>query len=340
MPTVVYVANADSRDISVAHFDAAAGTLTEVQRAAAPGTIGPLALHPARTRLYAALRSEPFRAVTFAIAPGTGAIAPLATAPLPDNMCYISPDRRGRFLFGASYSGDRISINPIGPDGLMDGRPVQVLATDPHPHSIVADPTNRYVLVPCLGGDAILQFVFDETTGRIAPNPAAARAEVGRKAGPRHLVFHPNGRLAYGTNELDATAGAYRFDASTGTLTPVGTRTLLPPGFEGTPPFAAADLHVTPDGRHLYASERVSNRLTGFQIDAESGALAPAGSVPVETKPRGFNIDPRGRYLLAVGQVSNQMTIYAIDADSGTLTPHRRYPMGRNPHWVEIVDIA
>jgi len=262
-----------------------------------------------------------------------------STVPLPDNMAYVSTDPAGRFLFGASYSGDKIAVNSIGRNGLVDARPAQVLATRPHPHSIVTDPAGRFLFVPCLGGDAILQYEFDGRAGRLTPNRVASVATKAN-AGPRHLVFHPTGRFAYCTNELDATVGAYRVDAGAGTLTALGVQSLLPPGFVGPAPFASADVHVTPDGRYLYASERMSNRLAAFRIDGNTGMPAPAGGFPTEEKPRGFNIDPAGRYLLAVGQASNHLTCYTIDADSGRLTARHRYPMGRNPHWVEIVEIG
>jgi len=113
----------------------------------------------------------------------------------------------------------------------------------------------------------------------------------------------------------------------------------LPPEFEGRPPFAAADLHITPDGRFLYASERASHTLAGFAIDARSGTLASIGNFPTEQQPRSFNIDPRGRYLLAFGQMSNSMTSYAINQETGALIPQHRFGMGKNPNWVEIIGI-
>jgi 6-phosphogluconolactonase len=111
----------------------------------------------------------------------------------------------------------------------------------------------------------------------------------------------------------------------------------LPPGFAGKP--WAADIHVSPDGRFLYASERTSSTLSGFAIDTASGRLTPIGHWPTETQPRGFAIDPGGRYLLSVGQLSNSLTAYAIDAASGALAPLNRYPIGANPNWVEIVEL-
>src|SRR5207244_1252157 len=158
-----------------------------------------------------------------------GTLTPLATAPLPDNTAYLSTDGTGRFLFGASDSGDAISVQAIGEQGVVQARPVQVIPTPPHPHSIVVDPSNRYLFVPSLGGDRILQFRFDQTTGRLAPNTLPF-VEAAKGAGPRHIVFHPGGRFAYATNELDATVAAYRLDAA-GTLLPAGPAPALPPDF-------------------------------------------------------------------------------------------------------------
>ena len=338
MPTVVYIACADTREIHVGHLDNATGTVEVIQKAVVPGLVMPLAVSPNRRFVYACLRSEPYSVATLAIDSDLGTLRLAATAPLPDSMAYISTDKTGRFLFGASYSGDRISVNPIDADGRVEAEPEQMLRTASHPHSILTDASNGFLFVPCLGEDMILQYRFDPPTGRLSPNAPPA-AEAKRKAGPRHLVFHPHGRFAYCTNELDATVGSYRFDQATGTLTPIGTVSLLPEGHQGRPPFAAADIHVTPDGRYLYASERASNTLSALRIDPASGAAARVQNVPTEDQPRGFQIDPRGRYLLAVGQVSNQMTSYAIDAGTGRLTPRHRYPVGRNPNWIEVVNL-
>ncbi|HKX16475.1 MAG TPA: beta-propeller fold lactonase family protein [bacterium] len=338
MPTVVYIACADTREIHVGHLDNAAGTMRVIQKAVMPGVVMPLAVSPNRRLLYACLRSEPFSVATLAIESAAGTLRLLRTAALPDNMAYISTDTTGRFLFGASYSGDRISVSPIDTRGQVEAEPAQILRTASHPHSILTDASNRYLFVPCLGNDVILQYRFDPAAGRLSPNAPPA-AEASMHAGPRHLVFDPHDRFAYCTNELDATVGAYRFDPAAGTLTPIGTASLLPEGHQGSPPFAAADIHVRPDGRYLYASERASNTLSTFRIDPASGAAVRVQNLPTEDKPRGFQIDPAGRFLLAVGQVSNQLTSYAIHPDTGWLTPRHRYPMGRNPNWVEIVNL-
>jgi len=333
---VVYVSNADSAEIYVMRLDGVTGAATLEQQVPVTGAAGPLAISPSRRFLYAAIRSQPFRAVSLAIDPVNGRLRLLSTVPLPDNMAYISVDRTGRFLLSASYSGNQISINPIDAHGLVDARPVQVTPTPPRPHAILTDPTNRHLFVPSLGGDVILQFRFDPATGRATPNvPGSTAARAG--AGPRHFTFHPSQRFAYCTNELDASVTGYRYDATMGSLALIGTETLLPPDFRATGPFAAADVHVTPNGRYLYATERASHTISAFQVDEQDGNLAPIDHFPTEQQPRGFNIDPRGRFLLAVGQKSNRMSLYTIGETTGALALHQRYPMGRAPHWVEIL---
>ena len=111
----------------------------------------------------------------------------------------------------------------------------------------------------------------------------------------------------------------------------------LPPGFSGKP--WGADMHLTPDGRFLYTSERTSSTLAAFRVDPHSGRLTPLHWFPTVAQPRAFNIDPSGAYLLSSGQLSNSVRVYSIDAASGELTPLGEYPGGKNPTWVEIVQL-
>jgi 6-phosphogluconolactonase len=129
----------------------------------------------------------------------------------------------------------------------------------------------------------------------------------------------------------------FDFDAGAGQLNEKQAVSALPPDFQGKP--SAADIHITPDGKFLYASERTSSTLACFKIDPANDMLSPVGSVPTEKQPRGFNIDPSGRYLLAAGQLSHGLSSYRIDLESGKLTKLKEYPMGRNPNWIEIVDL-
>jgi 6-phosphogluconolactonase len=336
--TFVYVGNADSQEVGVLELKSN-GDLTPVETKAVPGPAKPgsslpLAVSPDKKRLYAGLRNEPYSVVTFGIDARTGKLTPLGSGPLADSMAYVATDRSGKFLLSASYGGNKVTVNPIGPDGIAQPAQ-QIMATEPNAHCIVADPSNRYVLHTSLGGDLVYVEKFDAKTGKLAPSDPP-NVSVKAKAGPRHLVFAPKGKFVYLLNELDASIYVFPWDAETGTLKKeVQVATSLPNGFDGKP--WAADIHLTPDGKFLYASERTTSTLAAFRVDPNTGMLTSIDSYPTEKQPRGFSIDPTGRYLLAVGQLSNSMTSYAIDKATGKLTKLKEYPMGKNPNWVEIV---
>jgi 6-phosphogluconolactonase len=335
--TFVYVGNAESNEVWVLALDRQGGDLTVVDKVVIPGitkpgSSTPMAVSPDRRILYVGTRGEPKIVAGFAIDPATGRLKHLASGPLPDSMAYISTDRTGRYLLGASYPGNKVTVSPIGPPGMVRA-PQQILPDHPKAHAILADAGNRHVLVPTLGNDKVNQFDLDPTTGRLSPATPPS-VSVKEKAGPRHFVFHPNGRLVYVIGELDGFVYVFDYDAARGQLKLKQSVSALPPDFQGKP--AAADLHVTPDGRFLYGSERTSSTLAGFRVNPD-GTLIAIGSVATEKQPRGFNIDPTGRFLLAVGQISHALSSYRIDPGTGKLTKLKEYPMGQNPNWVEIL---
>jgi 6-phosphogluconolactonase len=257
--TVVYVSNAGSKEVSVLAMDRDSGELTLIEQTAVPGTDKPsptsmpLAVTPDHRFLYAALRSEPFCVSSFAIDRGTGRLKHLAVAPLADSMAYIVTDRTGRFLLSASYPGSKLTINRIDANGQVEGETTQIIPTQPKAHCILIDPTNKYCYATSLGGDIIMQWKFDPATGILSPNtPPAIATKPGN--GPRHLAFHPSRRFHYLLTETTARIAAYAIDPGSGTLTDIEIVDTLPAEFKEQP--AAADLHVTPNGRFIYGSER------------------------------------------------------------------------------------
>jgi 6-phosphogluconolactonase len=353
--TFVYVSNAEDGEIA-AYAMQPDGTLRALARTQVAKTVMPMALSPNRRLLYAASRSKPYTAHVYAIDRGTGALKALSSAPLAESFPYISLDRNGRFLFGASYGGHLVSVNAVGGDGRVLPEPLQVIPVGRNAHSILVDASNRFVYVPNLGTDQIFQFVFDEKSGRLASNtPAVAQMRQG--TGPRHFVFSPDNRFVYLLSELVATVTTLSLDPKTGLLAEVSSATALPPdsklvpgaprgavGAPGGPPprntdndIWAADLHLTPDGKFLYASERTSSTLAAFSVDAASGKLSYLSSTPTERQPRGFAIDPGGRFLVAAGEKSETLSVYAIDRASGALKLVHKAPAGKGANWVEIV---
>ena len=120
--TFVYVSNAQDGNIDAYTMDKRSGALTPIGKAEAGKLVMPMAVSPNKKLLYAAIRSAPFQVITYAINPETGALTQKATAPIPDSMPYVSVDRTGRFLFTASYGGDKIAVSPISESGLVEAR--------------------------------------------------------------------------------------------------------------------------------------------------------------------------------------------------------------------------
>ena len=334
----LYSGNAGTLDIGIFESDLTTGALTPVGATPLPGFEGPcyslpLTVTDDRRFLFAAVRKAPWTVCGFSIDARSGALAHVGSAPLADNVCYLSTDRTGRFLFSASYQGAKIAINRI--EGGTPAPPHQVIATDPKSHSIQTDASNRFALSACLGGDKMYQWRFDETSGLLSPNDAPFVA-THRGAGPRHFVFHPRGDVVFLLNELDGSISVFDYDAASGQLTKRDVVT----AFErpaGKPTMSTADLHVTPDGRILYATSRQTNTIARFRI-AVRGDLAFLGHTPTEPSPRGFAITNDGRWLYCAGQKSNRIAAYSVDPDDGDLLQIGAWPTGVDPNWIEIVD--
>jgi 6-phosphogluconolactonase len=338
--TYVYVSNAESNDIYVLRMDSQTGELRLLETVMIPGIVKsgmsvPLAVSPDKRFLFAATRGEPQSVVTFAIDQQSGKLKHRGSGPLSDSMPYIATDRTGRFLFAASYPGHKLTISPVNAQGIVQSQKY-VWNDFTNAHAILPDAKNRYVLATTLGGDALNVFRFDAATGKIDPHDPPA-VVMKPKTGPRHFIFHPKGRFVYVLGELDATIHVFDWDARKGHLKEKQFISALLPGTAGR--IAAADLHITPDGKFLYSSERTSNTLAGFKVNSSDGTLSLIEFIATETQPRSFAIDSRGQYLFVVGQRSHQLTSYRIDSAAGKLSKLKQYPVGKNPSWLEIVDL-
>jgi 6-phosphogluconolactonase len=213
--------------------------------------------------------------------------------------------------------------------------------------------------VPTLGSDQMFQFTFDARSGRLSSNTPAV-AQMQAMTGPRHFVTSADNKFLYALSELLATVTTFALDGKTGLLTEIGSASGLPPDTKlvlGTPRVAvgapnaapprnrdrdiwAADIHLTPDGKFLYISERTGSTLGAFSVNAQSGKLNYLASTPTETQPRGFAIDPKGRFLVAAGEKSDTISVYAIEQASGALSLLQKYPGGKGANWVEIVSFG
>jgi len=350
--TYVYVSNAEDGNIGT-YVLQADGALQPGARVSAGSVVMPMAVSPDKRFLYAAIRSKPFAVMAYSIDKKTGELTKLGGAPLAESYPYIAVDRTGRVLLGASYGGHQVGVNAIGKDGRVS-EPKQVIPTARNAHSIVVDQSNRYAFVPHLGTDQIFQFKLEAGNGRLVSNtPAVVQMKAG--TGPRHIVVSRDNRFAYLLNELTGTVTTLSLDAKTGLLTEQGSVSVLPADTKLVPgaprgPVApgvtprdvstdiwASDLHLTPDGRFLYAAERTSSSLGAFSVDTASGKLTFLSSTPTEKQPRGFAIDPKGRYMVVSGEKSETISAYVINQADGALTLLKQYPTGKGSNWVEIV---
>jgi 6-phosphogluconolactonase len=351
--TFVYVSNAEDGNIGMYTLQAD-GTLQPGPRVDAGKPVMPMSVSPDKRFLYAAVRAKPFTVVTYAIDSKTGALKQLATAPLAESFPYIAIDKTGRYLLGASYGGHLVSVNAVDKDGKVS-EPIQVIPTARNAHAIITDKTNRHVFVPHLGTDQVFQFRLDATTGKLTANTPPT-VQMKAMTGPRHIIMSPDNKFAYLLNELVATVTTLSLDEATGLLTEVSSASALPAdsklvpgaprGAVGAPGQAprdtsndiwASDLHVTPDGKFLYAAERTSSSIGAFRVDTATGKLTYLSSTPTEKQPRGFRIAPNGRHMVVSGEKSDTISVYEIDGASGALTLLQKYPTGKGSNWVEIV---
>lgn len=339
--TFMYVGSSDSQDITVLSLDPKSGALAPVATVAVPGPAKPggslpLAVSPDKKFLFAGLRSEPFSVATFAIDPKSGKLTHVGSGPLEGSMAYISTDKSGKYLFAASYPQHKVTVSPIGANGVV-GATQQTVPTEQNAHAIVTDSTNKYVFHTSLGGDLVYQQKFDAKTGKLTPNDPPS-VKVNSKAGARHIAFSPSNKFAYLVNELDATVYVFPYDPAKGTMKKeVQIISAMPKGSTVKP--WAADIHLTPDGKFLYASERTTSTLAAYSVDPAKGTLTLIDNFPTEKQPRAFAIDPTGKYLFAVGEQSHSLTSYAIDPKSGKLTKLKDMPAGKKPNWIEIVTL-
>ena len=367
--TLVYVSNAQDGEIASYALDSKTGALTSLGKTKAGKNVMPMAISPNKKVLYVSVRSEPFTVISYAIDPATGALAQKSSAPLPDSMAYISTDSTGRFLFAASYCGHKISVSPIGANGLVEAPAALVIETGRNAHAIIADRTNKFVYATNLGSGQIMQFRFDAKTGKLTPNtPPLIKARADH--GPRHMRISSDNKFMYLLSELSGHVAQFAIDQSNGTLREIDSVTSVPadagliPGLppvlpaptvapaataatpapaapkpDDRPKIWAADLQLTPNGKFLYATERTTSKIALFTVAPRTGKLTYVANFPTEKQPRGISIDSTSNYLIASGEKSDKLAVYKIDPKTGKLSEVGKYPAGNGANWIEILDL-
>jgi len=350
-PLNVYIGTDTSKGVSKgiyqSHFDTTKGQLTPPVLAAATLRPSFLAITPvgqARRSLYAvnAINDPAATATTFLIDPKTGALRQTGQVPSGGaGPAYISVDSSGHSAFVANYSGSSVASYRIQPDGTLSQPvdridfkdrqkfgalgPVSARQDIPHPHSATISPDNRFLLVCDLGTDHITVFLIHPETGQLSSPHTFTNDHPG--CGPRHVVFHPNGRWVYGINEIDSTVDHYLWTATrfadtpegllVNTNTPVKTIAANFPADKNT----AAELGISSDGLFLYASNRGEDSLVVFSIAPKRGKLDFVQRISCGGKtPRHFTIDPTNQWILCGNQDSATITIFRRDSATGKLS--------------------
>lgn len=322
-----------SKGIALTRFDAGAGSFGRVTVAAELPNPTFQTLHPNRRVLYSVseVRDATGRhggsVHAFAIDGYSGGLTFLNSQSSEGaGPCHVSVDGTGRFVMTANYASGGAAVFPveragrIGPaSGVVQhtgSGPNPKRQQGPHAHSITPSPDNRLALVADLGLDRVMIYRLDAVTGKLAPaTPPYAPVPPGH--GPRHVAFHPTLPMLYVVNEMGNTVTAFSVNKPDCTLREEQTITTLPAGFEEEN--TGADIHVHPNGRFLYSSNRGHDSIAQFSIGAD-GRLTPAGWHPTLGRcPRNFALDPTGAWLLAAHQESDTVVLFRVDASTGAL---------------------
>ncbi len=295
-----------------------------------------LTLHPRLPLLYAVnavpeIDGHDGGAVSaFAVDPETGGLTFLnRQSSCGAGPCHVSIEQTCRYVIAANYSSGSVAILPIEQDGSVGPATdwVQHVGSSvnpdrqagPHGHSFTPDPANRFALACDLGLDQLLVYGLDLENGKLPPaDPPFGTVTPG--AGPRHLDFHPNGRVVYVINEIGNTVTVFAYDQKSGALSELQTIPTLPPDFTETS--HTADIHVHPSGKFVYGSNRGHDSIVIYAVNEADGTLSLVGyQSTLGEVPRNFVIDPTSTYLLAANQDTDSIVTFRIDNETGALTP-------------------
>ncbi len=242
--------------------------------------------------------------------------------------CYIAEDKSSKWVTVANYSSGSLTAIPVNADGSL-GAPAQLIQhkgsgtvkdrqDKPHVHSTVFSPDQHFLFVADLGLDKEFVYHFSPDKKQPLSDTKDSLVDVEPGSGPRHFVFHPAKPYAYLINELSGSVDAFTYNSSTGGLKHFQRITSLPANFKGD--IGSADIHITPNGKFLYATNRGdANSIAIYSID-ETGKLHAKGFESTQgIHPRNFMIDPKGHFLLVANRDSDNIVIFSINQQTGLL---------------------
>ena len=338
-----YTGGSNARGISVMHYDPTTNELSLVAIVAPVTSPSFIVLDSTRRFLYSGNESGSGSASAFSVNPQSGALRFLNTVGVGGQPAHVAVHPGGKHLLTANYTGGTVAVLPIQADGSLGTTP-QIIShfgglgpnagrqEAPHPHMVLPDSTGKYVLVNDLGLDATIVYSFDSTAGRLTE---ANRVAAPAGSGPRHLAWHPNGRVVYSINELSNAINVYQWDGN-GNLTAVQENvSTLPAGFKGNS--GAGEVLVDFAGKYLYGSNRGSDNIVIYSIDPVNFKLTVVGWVHTQGRtPRHFNFDPSGNFIQVANQDSANIVTFKVDTGSGMLTPAGLYASSPSPSCIQF----
>ncbi|MDW3212016.1 MAG: lactonase family protein [Reichenbachiella sp.] len=328
--------------ISVYNWEEESGKLTKVNQVSEVKTSSYLAVNQADSRLYT-VNKEGIQ--SFKINRQTGELTLInAVDHMGKGPCYISISSDKKYVLVAYYvSGSFASYTIDENGGIGDGVSHikhegssinQSRQEGPHAHMILPAPTGDLVYVTDLGTDEVKTYRLNDT-GVFSKEPVSI-TKVTPGFGPRHLVFHPSLPYVYVLAELTGRVLTYVYHPELGITKKVGENGILPKGFDGFN--KSADLHITPDGRFLYASNRGANTLAVGQIDQQIGGLNIISNESCGGDwPRAFEVDPSGKYLLVAQKRSDQISVMKIDSITGGYKKTSDIPVVKGPQCIKFL---
>ena len=321
------------KGIYVYKFNSKTGTLTFVNNAEGVTNPSYLTLSPNGDYVYACVETQVLESgniSAFQFDKKTGGLTHLnKIASGGDDPCYIAIDKSGKWVVNANYTGGSASISGVEKNGALE-KPAQVFQftgssmdksrqEKSHIHSTIFSPQNDFVFMPDLGADKIWCYAFDPTKKEPLQKFSAGDLTLPPGSGPRHLAFHPNKKFVYCIEELSGMISGYAYNKG------IMTTIQRIPAHESTyaGPFGSADIHISHDGKFLYASNRAKeNNLAIFSIDPKNGTLKFVALHPtLGEHPRNFIIDPTGNYLLVANQFTNNIVVFKRDSKTGLISP-------------------
>lgn len=339
--------NSQSEGIYVYQFDPSTGSLSHVSTVI--GIENPSFLKISREGRFLYAVSEVFEAqetpggalTAYSIDQQSGALNYLNSQSTHGACpCHLNIDQTGQYLMVSNYMGGNIAILPVKKDGSL--RPASDVVQHegcsnvnperqegPHVHSVTLSPDNQFAIAADLGKDMLRSYKLNIEEGKLLSGKSA-QVKTTPGAGPRHTVFHPNGRFLFLLNELGNTINSYMYDKNTGALKLMDMVSTLPEEYEGEN--IAADIHVHPNGKFLYASNRGHDSIVVYSIEKAGGGIKLLGhQSTLGEHPRNFGIDPTGKFLLVANKDSNNIVTFKIDRTTGLLRPNGQVMNVRQP---------